>query len=720
LLVLALMVAPAAQVLGQQPESRERIGLVLSGGSALGLAHVGVIKWLEEHRVPIDLVTGTSMGGLIGGMYASGYSAREMEEFLLTVNWDRTLQVVPEYRELSFRRKEDRNEFPNKFELGLRRGFALPSGLSPGHGVGLVISRVAAPYGELRDFNELPTPFRCVATDLNSGQEVVFESGDFFEALRATMSIPGVFAPVRRGDQLLVDGGLLNNLPVDVARRTGAQRVIAVTLELRAEKETGEPSLVSVAGRAINLMVAANEKRNLVGADLVLAPDLTGLAQVDFDRAEEFFRRGYEAAAKKAPFLLALAVSEAEWQAHQAERQRRRRQLEVRPAEIVIEGTKGEAGAALARELSGFANRPLETPKLERALTWITGTGRYDSAHFRIRWEDGRPILAVRVHEKSYAPPILNAMFDIDGTEVDNVRFGLAARITLTDFGGTGSDWRTDVRIGSNNRIATEYYWRIPHSSFFLAPHTAVDYSTQWVYSRKTRVADYREERLLAGIDLGLALGRFHEVRAGYEISRINAFTSVGTPLLPRLEGNFQTFRFKYAFEGLDNPAVPRRGFAGRLTARWIFDSPFAGGNYPIFDAQITAARPVSPRYHLLALLAGGTTAGNSTALPPFALGGPLRLSALARSQIRGENYYYSGLFVLRSLANRELTFFGRTYLGAGYEIGDAFSDVRRSNPFQNATVGLFSETPLGAVFIGGSVGEYGERKIFFRIGKLL
>src|ERR1700757_2388970 len=210
---------------------RATIGLVLEGGGALGLAHIGVLRWLDENHIPIDYVAGTSMGGLVGGLYATGMSGEEINEFLKTVNWNRSLRNELPYQARSFRRKKDKRDYPNDLEFGLKHGINFPSGFNSGQQVGLILDRLALPFSDLASFDELPTPLRCVATDLVTGKATVFDRGSLARALRATMSLPAIFSPVRGDGQIYVDGGLLENLPVDVVRAMGADVVIAVHLE---------------------------------------------------------------------------------------------------------------------------------------------------------------------------------------------------------------------------------------------------------------------------------------------------------------------------------------------------------------------------------------------------------------------------------------------------------------------------------------------------------
>ena len=215
-----------AQTGGQRP----KIGLVLQGGGALGLAHVGVITWMEEHHIPIDYVAGTSMGGLVGGVYATGHNAAEMRQIVQGIPWDEVLSPRTPFQDLSFRRKEDARDYPNSLEFGIRKGIQFPAGFNSGQQVTLILDKIAAPYSEIKSFNDLPTPFACVASDLVSGRQKVFRSGSLALALRSTMSLPGIFTPVRTKDAIYADGGLLNNIPVDVAKEMGADLTLAIHL----------------------------------------------------------------------------------------------------------------------------------------------------------------------------------------------------------------------------------------------------------------------------------------------------------------------------------------------------------------------------------------------------------------------------------------------------------------------------------------------------------
>jgi NTE family protein len=274
------------------PPGRPRIGLVFEGGGALGFAHIGVIEWIEAHHIPVDYVAGTSMGGLVGGLYASGLSVDEIKAFVNGIDWQTVLSGQVPFQALGYRRKEDKLAFPNRLEFGLKHGFSLPNGLNSGSAVGLLFDRTMLPYYDLKSFDDLPIPFRCVATEITTGKAHVFHDGSLAQALRATMSIPGVFAPVHHGNDIYTDGGAVDNLPVDVARSMGADIVIASYLDSGKIDPSSLSSLVGVAGRNVSIMVEANEVKSLQDANVVISSDVAKYATLEFSRSEEIIPLG--------------------------------------------------------------------------------------------------------------------------------------------------------------------------------------------------------------------------------------------------------------------------------------------------------------------------------------------------------------------------------------------------------------------------------------------
>src|SRR5712692_854877 len=299
---------PAVADAKRAPSTRPRIGVALEGGGALGLAHIGVLKWFEEHHIPVDYVAGTSMGGLVGGFYATGMSPNELKTLIEGLDWRKILGDRTPYEDLSFRRKEDQRAYPNSLIFGLRHGISVPAGLNAGHQIGLLIDRVALPYYGLPAFDELPVPFRCVATDLVSGKPYVFKDGSLAEALRATMSIPGAFSPVHDGKAVFVDGGLLDNLPTDVVRQMGAEIVIAVHLESPPVEAKDIRSIFNVLEHSVRVVLEENELRSMAQADAVVSVHLAEYSARDYGKREAIMQKGYEAAQERSRLLTAFAL----------------------------------------------------------------------------------------------------------------------------------------------------------------------------------------------------------------------------------------------------------------------------------------------------------------------------------------------------------------------------------------------------------------------------
>ncbi len=699
--------------------TRPRVGLALAGGSARGLAHVGVLAWLHEHRVPVDCIAGTSIGGLIAGLYAAGFEPQEIREFLSRIDWNRTLRPGPAFRDLTYRRKEDRRDFPNQLEFGLKGGFTLPGGLSPCHEIGLLLSRFTSPYSGLANFDELPTPFRSVAVDLRDGTEFVFHDGNLFDALRATMAIPGVFSPWVVGDRTFVDGGLLNNLPVDVVKEMGADIVIAVPLKSHVIADEEMPSsLTGIAGRSLDIMLAGTELRHINLAQVVVSPELAGFASADFNRWRELADLGYRAAEKAASRLEPLALGEEDWRQYLEERQRRRRATPARPAFLDIRGSASANRDAVARELSRWVTPPYATGPLETALTRVTGWGRFEAADYQSSRRDGLEGYQVNLREKKHGPPFLNTLLLLDGSQSDGLRLGLGARLTFLDVAGPFSEWRSEANFGIFNRLATEFYWRLKGSRWFVAPRGFYENSDFDVYQEgnKELSVEFREPG--AGLDLGYAGGRTDEVRFGYQLSRLTASQSLGVPTFPEAAGRLSQFRLRWAHEGQDDAMVPRHGVRAVSELRWVAESPLANGEYSQFESRVSWAVPIKRRNTIVAGLEGGFATDDQVPYPVFSLGGPFRLSALSRDEMFGSRYYYASISVLR-LLNEQERIASNFHMGVIYEAGRAFRLHQPARPYHDVAVGIVGETPLGLVFFGPSYGENGQWKISFRVGRL-
>jgi NTE family protein len=700
---------------------RPTIGVALEGGGAMGLAHIGVLKWFEEHHIPVDYVAGTSMGGLVGGFYATGMTPEEMQKLIEGLDWREILGDRTPYEDLSYRRKEDQRAYPNSLIFGLRHGLSAPAGLIAGHQIGLLIGRVTLPYYGISSFDDMPVPFRCVATDLVSGQSHVFKDGPLAIALRSTMSIPGVFSPVREGKAVYVDGGLLDNLPTDVVRKMGAEIVIGVHLESAPVEANDIRSVFSVLNHSVSAVVTENEMRSLELADSIISVPLGEFTTVDYAKSEPIMQRGYEAAKTKARMLEAFALNDADWEAYlQARKAREHTELPI-PQFVKVEGTSQRGAVDVARYLKGFPGKPIEPQRLDAALTRLTGVGRLDSASYWLTEQDGKAGLLVRVVEKNDAPPMFQMAFEVDGSQAGNVDFTMGTRFTFMDVAGYRSEWRTDLLLGNTYGVQTELYRPFsPESRWFFAPRADASDTTFQIYAKNDPLADYRIYRINIGGDLGYSFGRFSELRVGYEVGSLNTKLRLGTPEIPAVEGRVGQSHLHYLLDHTDDPVIPRRGFSAESNFRWFDQSPGAASSFPSLDLKLGYFQPMTRIVSFFAESEGGSTLGTtSTGIPQFFLGGPLRLSAYGNNEFQGNQYYLFRAGFVHDLLTLP-PFVGRKVYAVGaYEIGKMYGVTADSNLPNDVAAGLLAETAVGPLFIGGSVGDSGHRKWFFQLGRV-
>ena len=728
---LALLVLPIFAVAQEPPAPQEaprtlpkqrlKIGVALEGGGALGLAHIGVLQWFEEQHVPVDFIAGTSMGGLVGGFYATGVSPADMKTLIERLDWDVVLRDRTPYADLSFQRKQDQRAYPNSLILGLRNGLYLPAGLNAGHQIGLLIDRETLPYFGLPSFDALPVPFRCVATDLVSAKQFVFKDGSLAEALRATMSIPGAFTPVHDGQRVYVDGGLVNNLPTDVVRQMGADIVIAVHLETQPMNANDIQSLLTVLEQSVRAVISESEVRGLANADAVVSVPLGHFLMRDFTKNGPIMQAGYEAAKGKSKLLAGFALDDADWNEYVRERDSRKQTSTAVPQFIDVQGTSAPAQEDIRRYLKNFLGKPLNADSLDPALTRLTGSGRYDTLNYRIVERGGKQGLLILVKEKDFAPPTLQPAFEIDGSEAGDIEFTLGTRLTLMDVAGFRSEWRTDFLFGNTYGVASELYRPFrAESKWFIAPHASASDTTFQIYAKNDPLADYRFYRTSIGTDLGYGFSRFSEVRVGYEVGTLNTKLRLGTLEIPAVDGRTGAARMRYLMDHTDDPVIPRRGFRVESNFRWFDTSPGATTAFPVLDTKVDFFQPVSRLASFFFSSEGGSTFGSrNTGVPQFFLGGPSRLSAYGVNELFGDQYYLFRGGYLHEIVSLPPFVGKKVYAVGSYEVGKMYGAANESKFPNDFAAGVLAETALGPFFVGGSVGDSSHHKWFFQLGRV-
>jgi NTE family protein len=721
--LLSTCYSTAQEVPTPGPAGRPKLGLVLEGGGALGLAHIGVLQWMEEHRIPVSYIAGTSMGGLVGGIYATGRSPAEVREITNGINWDDVLRGQTPFQDLSFRRKQDAHEVPNSLEFGLRKGLQFPGGFNTGQQVSLILDRVALPYSELKSFNDLPIPFACVATDLVSGKPHVFRSGPLSLALRSTMSLPGIFTPVRTGDHIYADGGLLNNIPIDVAKEMGADIVIGIHLETEPISPTAPLSSFAVLGESISVMIASNELRSMEQADLLVSVPLQKYNALDYGAADAIIKAGYDAAASKAKVLSAFSVSEAEWQQYLANRTARRKTTPV-PEFVQVTGTAPELAESVEQRLAVDVGKPVDTAKLDGQMLRLQGQGRFANVGYSMVEKDGKQGLEIRTESKPYAPPTVRPILLIDGSDYNNVLFSMGARITFLDFGSYRSELRSDVIIGSQYALDSEYYHPFtPTSNWFVAPRGAGNSVQSYVFNGDTQIATYRTRQVLGGVDVGYGFGTTAELRLGYEGGYEKLSPQIGnSSVLPTVTGGTGDVRLQFQLNTLDNPVIPRSGQSLLLYTKGYNVNPAAPGPFPLSEVQSQSFFRLSEPSSVFFGASGGSSYGYKAGIPAFSLGGSQRLVAWNTNELYTNQYFLGQLGYIRELTKlppllgSNIEFIGLAEVGKTYKL--ALGPKPPNLPLDGAA-GIIVNTIFGPVELAGAIGDYGRGRFFFRIGRI-
>ena len=722
------LLASGSSAMGQQPTDtvssnaavpkRPTLGLVLEGGGALGLAHIGVIQWMEEHRIPVNYIAGTSMGGLVGGVYATGRDAGQLYDVVNDIEWNQVIGGRTPFDNLSFRRKQDAREYPATIELGLKKGLRFPSGFNSGQEVSLILDRIALPYAGIRSFDDLPIPFACVATDLVTNSEHTFRDGPLDLALRSTMSLPGIFTPVRSGGHIYVDGGLLNNFPVSVVKAMGAKYVLGIHLETMPLEPDASLSSFAVLGQSIATVVAANERRAMEDADMVVTVNLRNYTSMDFNAGEQIIKAGYAAAAANAAKLSSLSVDEATWQQYLAERDGRRRKAEV-PRSLIVTGVPPEVADPIAKDLSGLVGKPIDTSKLDEDIRQLNGMGAFSVVNYSMIEKDGEPNLQLHAEEKSYSPPIVQPLISIDGASYDNVFFSIGARITFLNFGGYRRELRTDVIFGSQYGIGTEYYRPFTATSnWFIAPRALYNNAQFPLFKGNDFLALYRNRVALGGLDVGYGFGKTGELRLGYEGGYQRLKPQIGsTTELPTVAGATGDVRLQYTLDTLDGPVVPRSGEGIRFYTKYFNENPGTPHGFPLSELQLQNFFRLSSATSVFLNAYGGTSYGYKTGVPLFNLGGVTRFVAFGTNELLTDQYFLFQTGYLRKLKSLP-PLLGSTIDALGiFEVGKTYQP-----PYKlpgDVAGALIVNTIFGPVEVGGAIGDYGHAKFFFQIGRI-
>ena len=720
------LAAMGAEETASQPAAAgaPRIGLALSGGGARGLAHIGVLKVLEELRVPVHCITGTSMGAVVGGTYAAGAPAARLDETVRKTDWDKVFTDRPPRQEISIRRKADDYKTLFAPEFGVKDGgLALPKGIIAGLSIEAYLRALTAAAGDVTDFQRLPIPFRAVAADIVTGEAVVLGSGSVSQAMRASMSIPGAVAPVEIQGRLLVDGGIANNLPIDEARKLCADVVIAVNISTPPLKREEITSALSVSLQLVNLLGKATVDEQLKGLrdhDVLIAPELGNISSGSFDRAADAVRIGEEAARAVADSLKRYSVAPEQYAALRARQTTQTKELGT-VDEIRFEGLQRTNPEVLRSLVQTRPGEELSEEKIAADLRRIYGRGDFESVDYRIMQEPGRRVMLIQPREKSWGPDYLRFGLGLATDFSGDSHFNTLASYRRTWLNRLGGEWLIEGQVGSDSSLFTEFYQPVEERGrYFVAPFLKVGQATRGVFAGEDRIAIYDVNYGRVGVDAGAVLGTWGEVRAGPVWQRIEAKVDTGSPVLPSLTETSAGISVRLLGDRVDHAFFAREGHRTILTAYLAEKSLGSDRSYQRLEGLFNAAKSFGAHTFNINVSAGTDLGSDMPAYEAFTLGGPLRLSGYRIGEFSGRRMAFGRLmYYNRALPLPDLLGSG-VYVGASLEAGrvkNRFEALAETGTVYSGSIFLGADSFLGPAYFGLGLGQGGRTSLYLLLG---
>ena len=702
---------------------RPKIGVALGGGGARGCAHIGVLRVLEQMHIPVDYIAGTSMGAAVGGLYASGLSADEIERALTTTDWHDALTDRTRFKDLSFRRKEDESRYLTDFEAGLHgRRLALPLGLRSGQKLRFITQSHLIPVSAVRDFSKLPIPFKAVAADIETGEAVLLDHGDLEEAIRASMSIPGVFAPVESNGKLLVDGGIADNVPVDVVRAMGADIVIAVDVGSPLLKTERLGSLFSVTNQVLTLITRRNAEPQIAKADIVISPPVSNFGTMEFTSARAIIAAGEAEGVRQRALLEPLAIKTDEYA--QLVAGRPRRDETHRAVDFInVEGSRRVDHRIIRAHMLTKPGEPLDIDLLRHDVTRIYGLDDFEGVTFAMRHEQDLYGLALELKDKPWGPTYLRFGIRADDDLHGNATFTVGANVTRTRIDALGAEWRNDVRFGVEQGYSTEFYQPLDFSGrFFVAPGLQVLRTRSSDWQERRRIAEYSVATLGGSLDAGIAFGEWGELRTGLARARIHTAVDTGSASLPSGRVDYGAFRTRLSILRIDNPSIPHDG--GTLVVQFDVPRRALGGDadYEKLALSGAAFTTVKSRLTFYAGAEGGTNLNSNVPLyDQFGLGGLLSMGGFSPGELNGQRYaaiHAGAYYRIRDLSPD----IGEgVYAGSFADAGNAWPagvPATVKSAHSGVTLAVGAQTIAGPIIFAYGVADTGDHRFYVAIGK--
>jgi NTE family protein len=703
---------------------RPKVGLVLAGGGAKGGAHVGVLKVLEELNVPIDCIAGTSMGALVGAGYASGIPAASLESFLNSIDWQTVIGGQGRRDLEPIEEKRAGVTYSNRIEMGIGdNGLIVPSGLVNTSSIENLLRTFVATARLESSFDRLPIPFRAVATDMITGNMVVLDRGDLATAMRASMAIPGAFAPVETDQYVLSDGGLVRNIPVDIARELCAEVVIVVNLVELPIDRSKVRSATQLLSRTMDVMIIANENLQLESLgprDIRIDVPMGDITTGDFERLPETVPLGEAAARKQDSRLRSLAVPKQEYVAWR-EAITASQHIEARLADVQYEGLKRVNPQYLKQQAQVHAGDTVDTTTISEEARRMTALPEFETVGYRLDGGASSPTLVWLPREKQWGPDYLRLDLGLYASADGDLSFGLYGRHQRTWINSLGAEWRNEIQIGGDNLVSTSFYQPFDVAQrFFVEPRAFWIQSKEDVFLDGDRLARYEFADLGGQVDLGVNFGRHAQARLGYIYTRRNVDTEIGSPLLPEVEVDDAGLAVSAVYDTRDTAFSPTRGAAVQLEYYRSDDS--LGGDRTWDRGEMGVGMAIPVRSDVVwVTLAGGTDFGNP--LPPdraFGLGGPGSFPGFELGELRTGEYWTAAGSYLWKVKDLQAIQGQALYAGLRLQVGEAGDrvDLIDAETIYGASVYLSGRTLVGPLTVGLGTTNADSWSLWLAVGR--
>jgi NTE family protein len=702
---------------------RPRIGLVLAGGGAKGAAHVGVLKVLEEMRIPVDFVAGTSMGSIVGGLYAAGMSPQDIEREIKAIDWQDVFVDEPLREDRSFRRKTDDTLYVFKAKPGFNDGkVQLPLAYVHGQKFDLQLNRLTQKVGSIQNFDQLPIPYRAVAADLETGQEVVLKGGSLARSLRASMAVPGAFDPVEIDGKLLVDGGIANNIPISVARTMGADVVIVSDLGSEMLKREEITSALSVAGQMVNFLFGLNSQaalKTLAPQDVLIPVKLGDIGAGSFDRIAQAIPLGEQAARGAADGLRRYALGEADFKRHLAARWQPKAEAPTL-AFVRIENQSKIGDEVIARHISAKAGQPLNVAQLEKDIQQIYGLEIFESVRYQLEKEGDKTGLVVQAKEKSWGPGYLQSGLIFSSSFEGDVAFRMGVGYTLTEINPLNGELRIAGQVGDEPAAYLELFQPLDAGArYFFSGKLGY-------YTKTTHTFDSDGNQLSEiyskgpGLELGLGrqFGTWGEARIGYFRQGGTYDVKVGPP---QPDHNFDSGEayVRLSSDKVDSLYFPTKGHYA--IAEWRMSRTGLGADTDFEQARLSYLHAYSwGRNTLIGSLDLRTTFDDKAPIQSlYRLGGFQKLSGFEEDRLSGQHAGLGRVVYMRRI--NDINIF-KAYAGASLEVGNVWqhsSDVSLDDTIYAGSVFLGMDTPVGPLYLGYGHTDTGTGSLYLFLGPL-